>query len=46
MQQRRDEDSLAGARQAGDAETDGGMKQMFAEFRERASGEPRLFDDV
>ncbi len=46
MQQRRDEHRLAGARQAGHAQPYGWMKQMLAEFRERARRQPCLFNDV
>jgi hypothetical protein len=46
VQQRGDEHGLAGARQTGDAEPDGGVQQMFAELRERAGREPGLFNDI
>ena len=46
VQQRGDEHGFAGARQTGDAKPDGGMQQMFAEFRERARREPGLFNDI
>ncbi len=46
MQQRGDEDCLAGARKPRHAKPNCRMDEIFAEFGEGAGRKPRLFDDV
>ena len=46
IDERGDEDGLAGARQAGDAEPHGRVEQMAAEIGEGPRREPGLFDEV
>ena len=46
MHQRGDEDGLAGAGEAGDAEPDGRIDQPGAELADRAGGEADFFGDV
>ena len=46
VNQRGDEDGLAGARQAGDAEPNGRIEKVVAVIQQRPRRQPRFLDDI
>ena len=46
VHERGDEHGLAGAGEAGDAEPDGRLPKIAAEFHQRARGQASLFDEL